>query len=348
MKSKIRRPAASRRVVRARQVRSGRSHSSPAGPSLRRGSCKAMRGAPEQALNFVEGRYILRTWKALKTYAGAGADVTRQYRRPFGALECDPERRAGATSVSAPCTVVDSPPNAKRPTEAGKLTRTALVENKSKLPARSPARETLPEIRRGRLWGASWNGERPRASEAARLEHSSFRYIQHGRAHDIQMMGHATETHARAMLPRTNEMAPVRALSSRLEAEIRLKTCLRPCSNEHRSSPDSAASHATPWPFGSTSELTGPRAPTFRTELRHSSISSIARPPHSFDSYRQSFRTQTRPQMTRPRMTRPWTTRPRTTPARPPRKLLRVNGRGDKLGYPQASFVPPLIFSHQP
>jgi hypothetical protein len=33
--------------------------------------------------------------------------------------------------------------------------------------------------------------------------------------------------------------------------------------------------------------------------------------------------------------------------ARPPRKLLRVNGLGDKLGYPRATFVPPLIFLHQ-
>jgi hypothetical protein len=31
-----------------------------------------------------------------------------------------------------------------------------------------------------------------------------------------------------------------------------------------------------------------------------------------------------------------------------PRKLLRVNGGGDKLGYPQATFVPPLIFLQQP
>ena len=35
-------------------------------------------------------------------------------------------------------------------------------------------------------------------------------------------------------------------------------------------------------------------------------------------------------------------------PDRPPRKLLRVKGLGDKLGYPRATFVPPLIFSHHP
>lgn len=35
-------------------------------------------------------------------------------------------------------------------------------------------------------------------------------------------------------------------------------------------------------------------------------------------------------------------------PAEPPRKLLRVHGLGDKLGYLQATFVPPSIFSDQP
>ena len=35
-------------------------------------------------------------------------------------------------------------------------------------------------------------------------------------------------------------------------------------------------------------------------------------------------------------------------PDRPPRKPLRVKGLGDKLGYPQATFVPPLILLHQP
>jgi hypothetical protein len=35
-------------------------------------------------------------------------------------------------------------------------------------------------------------------------------------------------------------------------------------------------------------------------------------------------------------------------PGRPPRKPLRVKCLGDKLGYPQATFVPPLILLHQP
>ncbi|HTV21977.1 MAG TPA: hypothetical protein VMG12_24980, partial [Polyangiaceae bacterium] len=43
---------------------------------------------------------------------------------------------------------------AKRPTEAGKLTGTALVENKSKLSARiSNERETLPEKQLGSMAG---------------------------------------------------------------------------------------------------------------------------------------------------------------------------------------------------
>lgn len=42
------------------------------------------------------------------------------------------------------------------------------------------------------------------------------------------------------------------------------------------------------------------------------------------------------------------TKRAPSRPARPPRKLLRVKGLGSRLGYPQATFVPPSIFAPQP
>ena len=41
-------------------------------------------------------------------------------------------------------------------------------------------------------------------------------------------------------------------------------------------------------------------------------------------------------------------TRGAMCPDRPPRKTLRVKGLGDKLGYPRATFVPPLIFLQHP
>jgi hypothetical protein len=41
-------------------------------------------------------------------------------------------------------------------------------------------------------------------------------------------------------------------------------------------------------------------------------------------------------------------TRGAMCPNRPPRKTLRVKGLGDKLGYPRATFVPPLIFLQHP
>lgn len=142
-----------------------------------RDSARLLQGVTESARARAElrrGEIILRRRKASKTNAASGADVvTRPFRRPFGARECNHARRSGATSMSPTCTVTSSAGNAKRPTEAGKLTGTALLENNSKSSARrASGPETLPEMRRGRLWGGSCR--RGRADDMRAMEHETM------------------------------------------------------------------------------------------------------------------------------------------------------------------------------
>jgi hypothetical protein len=250
---------------------------------------------------------MLRNWKTQKTDAALRADgVTRLFRRPFGARECNPARRAGATGMSPTCTVFGSAPHAKRPTEAVKLTRTALLENELENESKSSAgpasgRETPPEKRRGRLWGGAGSRERWRAADG-RVERGVYRQ---DRAEDIRAMGHETmETHARVM-PQFSEQ----------------RCSERRRSYEHRSSDKTSAS-----PRGAMGpSRQGPHSRAHITSARiEQAMSRISRI-----------------------KTRVKTGIKKCALARPPRKLLRVNGLGDKLGYLRATFVPPLIFLHQ-
>lgn len=314
------------------------------------------------ALNFGEGRDILRKWKPQKTNAASRADgVARPFRRPSGARECDHARHAGATSMSPTCTVLGSTPNAKRHTEAGKLTSTALLENKKKSPARrTPGPETLPETRRVGLWGGCWSRERRRASDG-HLERGSCR---HDRA-DEMGMGHETmETHARAMLSCSNETAPIpeRCSGPELKNWLKVRLGMRPLemtSNESEFE---------------TTVLEATVLETLRRRRRsyeHRPSDKPSDAPRASNASSQQRAHEVRPPCsTHPcslpqpsaRISRPHRARRRAlraeadaalraeadAAARPPRKILRVKGLGDKLGYPRANFVQPLIFLHQP
>jgi hypothetical protein len=204
---------------------------------------------------------MLRKWKAQKTNAALRTDgVTRLFRRPFGARECNPARRGGATGMSPTCTVLGSAPNAKRPTEAVKRTRTAFLENESKSSA-GPAsgRETPLEERRGRPWGSRSGSRQGSLAAEGRVERG---FAGQGRADDIRAMGHETmETHARVMPPCSDQWIsdqriPIPARFLELEAEIRLETRRlgmtplerlgrRRRSYEHRSSDKTSDARAT-------------------------------------------------------------------------------------------------------
>jgi hypothetical protein len=285
---------------------------------------------------------MLRKWKAQKTNAALHADgVTRLFRRPFGARECNPARRSGATGMSPTCTVLGSAPNAKRPTEAVKRTRTALLENELENESKSSAgpasgRETPLEERRGRLWGSRSGSRRRSLAAADRIERgfSGQGLSGQGRADDIRAMGQEMETHARVMPPcldqRTSDQRiPIPACSLELEAEIRLETRRigmtplerlgrRRRSYEHRSSDKTSDARATD---GRSRQ--GPRS---RAHITRAGIKQAM----------SRIKTRMKSSMKN------------CAVARPPRKLLRVNGLGDKLGYPRATFVPPLIFLLQP
>jgi hypothetical protein len=339
------------------QVRSTRSQFLPAGQGFGAAPARRLGRAPQPVPDFGEGRYILRNWKARKTNAASRADgVTRPFRRPFGARECNPARRRGATSMSPTCTVMGLASNAKRPTEAGKLTRTALLENQSKSSARRAGRpEMLPEERRGRLREGSRSRERRRASDG-RLERTFLPcFSQRGRADDIRAMGYEMmETRARVMTPCSRATAATSAHPSQLGVEISLKMRLkierdiemletaqheitqlerlghRRRSYEHRRSDKSSgsprASHA------SSRQSPHSRRRITRAAIEHAGVTRGRITHGRINAAESSGGTESR----------------RGTAAWPPRNRLRVKGLGDKLGYPRASFVLPLTFLHQP
>jgi hypothetical protein len=127
--------------------------------------------------------------------------------------------------------------------------------------------------------------------------------------------------------------AAARGRSMQLEAEIRLKIM----------------QHGLTVRAGSG--LAGEPLQHQRRSHEHESSDKSSDYPRLPSVCRKRHRSTPRPLITRPRIMWPRITRPRITqlaPARPPRKPLRVKGLGDKLGYPQATFAPPSIFSQQP
>jgi hypothetical protein len=267
-----------------------------------------------RVLMFAEGRFILPRRKAQNSTFDSREDVAAtRFRRPFGARRSDQARRGGATAMSPRCMGLSSARHAKRPTEAGTRTRTAVVENKSKSSARSAnGLETLPETRRARLCERFDNRERRRASDGG----ARRRRCHEGQRMGQQMMG----IHAREMAPRAGER---RAFPIRFEAEISLEqgsldsspalSLLAPRAPHH---PERATSRQErPWP----------------QRLERPWPQRLERPwPQKQDSGDNSG------------------ARARTYPDRPLRKPLRVKCLGDKLGYPRATFVLPLTFLHQP
>jgi hypothetical protein len=271
---------------------------------------------------------MLRNWKAQKTNAALrAAGMTRLFRRPFGARECNPARRCGATRMSPPCTILGSAPNAKRPTEAVELTTRAFLETQPPSSAgRARGREAPPEKRRGRSWRRSGSRDRWRAPDG-RVERA---VVRQDRADDVRARGHETmETHARIVPPCSDDTTAIPAGALDFEAEIRLETRR----------------------FGTTRlERLGRRRRSYeqRSSDKTSDSHRATQGPAPQGSHSRAFITRVGIEQAMSRSTRISSTRmEKCALARPPRKLLRVNGLGDKLGYPRATFVPPLIFLHQ-
>jgi hypothetical protein len=331
------------------QVRSGRSQFLPAGQGFGAAPARrAGRGARAGA-ELRRGETHLRKWKARNTNSASRADgVTRPFRRPFGARECNPARRGGATSMSPTCTVMSRAANAKRPTEAGKLTRTALLENKSKSsPRRATRPETLLEMRRGSLRKGSPSRERRRASDGRGERTFRHSFFQRRRAGEIRAMGDETmETHARVVAPCSRATAATSARPSELGVEISLKMRLR--IGLYIGMLETAQLEVT---------LLEPLGHGRRSYEQGWSDKSSMAPRASNASSQQS--PHARPRITRAAIEHAGITHGRISPIRvsrinaaaeawPPRNRLRVKGLGDKLGYLRASFVLPLTFLHQP
>ncbi len=253
--------------------------------------------------------------------------------------------------MSPTCTVMGRVPNAKRPTEAGKLTRTALLENKSKSSTRrAGGPETLTEMRRGSLREGSPTRERRRASDGRLQRTFRHSFFQRGRADDIRAMGYETmETRARAMTPCSRATAATSAHPSELGLEMSLKIRLKV---ERDIGMLETAQHEKTQlvPLGHRRRSYEQRGSDKSSMAPRASNASSQQSPHSRPHITRAAIEHTAIEHAAITHGRRISTAPihHAAEAWPPRNPLRVNGLGDKLGYPRATFVLPLTFLHQP
>lgn len=135
-------------------------------------------------------------------------------------------------------------------------------------------------------------------------------------------------------------------------------------SHEHRSSDKSTTAPRAATIRTTTARTTATRAPTTRKLTTRTASQATSRatavPPRTLKRLTRNRMLRARTLEARAPKNQPLKSQPcgkllemqsrapsRST-AEPPRKLLRVKGLGDKLGYPQGSFVPPSIFSDKP
>jgi hypothetical protein len=297
------------------------------------------------------------------------------FQRPFGTCGSDPAARHGKTSLSR--RRAGGVRRTKRPTEAGKRTTPAFLENKSKSCARcANGQETPPEMMRVRLLEGSRNHVRRHAS-GRRFQRGTF---QRKRADDIQTMGHeTTKTDAHATPPPAAATLLFPTVCATPRAESRLATapreptpgsssCARHDPTVQRRrwkqqlwSKKSSCARVASVPSAQRSLIRKPPArnrvhPTPRTArapLRRASIALIAL--HmTRHCIRQHCLQPCSPQPCSPRSRggrQPGSIQLRSdgrAAARVPRKLLRVQCLSDKLGYLRAAFLSPSIFLHQP